>query len=156
MLALPPDIPAFNGDGAVEVYQCTQQASKYYNVNPFVLQTILKVEGGRVGIVRRNKNRTKDYGVMQVNDVWVDEIAKKQKIKIDTKSLTYNACYNIHIGTWILATKIKEANGDVWKGVGNYHSKTSKYHMVYLRKAVKAYLEIYQHWYSVYKDAGKI
>lgn len=156
MIALPPDIPAFQGNRAVEVYKCTQKASKHYNVDPFVLQTLLKLEGGRIGTIRRNKsNGTFDYGVMQVNTSSIEEVYRLQKIKINKDMLANDPCYNIHIGTWVLAMKIKNANGDIWKGVGNYHSKTRVHHVRYLRDAVKVYKEIYQHWSDQYKNAQK-
>ena len=57
-----------------------------------------------------------------------------------------DVCYNIHIGTWILSSRINEVNGDVWRGIGNYHSKTPKYHNRYLGHAKKAYTQIISHW----------
>lgn len=155
MIALPPDIPAFEGPRAMEVYQCARKASKYYNLNPFINQTILKIEGGKIGTISHNTDGSYDYGVMQVNTVWIDEIMRMQKIKINIHALTQDPCYNIHIGTWILALKIKDANGDVWKGIGNYHSKTPSKHYAYLRKAVVAYTSIYDHWDKEYKKAQR-
>ena len=151
IIDLPPTVPIFNTQDANLAYNCVVKASKYYDVNPYAIQILLQTEGGIKGSKTLNKNGTYDYGPMQTNDRWVDELKRIQNINIDKNRLQNDVCYNIHIGTWILAYKISEVKGDVWKGLGNYHSKTEKYHTQYLKKAVKAYSQIVLHWNNQHK-----
>lgn len=143
---LPPDIPVFQGEQAAEVYQCSREAADLYEVSPYLVQTVMKIEGGWAGAYIHNTNGTYDMGPMQINSIWVDEIKRIEGLDVDANKLRDDACYNIYIGTWILAKRIVEADGDVWKGLGNYHSKTPSKHNKYLKKAYRAYLDIVDFW----------
>lgn len=135
---LPPDIPALSGREAPLVQACIERAAHDYGIHTHLIQAILKVEGGKVGTMSRNTNGSYDLGPMQINTLWLKEVAQYKVSKDDLKN---NPCVNIYVGTWILSNKISEA-GDVWKGVGNYHSKTPRFHKRYLAKVVKAYRDI--------------
>lgn len=143
---LPQSIPVFRTEYAHEAYQCTLKASKYYHVSPYLIQTVLQTEAGVKGSKVANTNGTYDYGPMQINDIWVNELKRLTNVNIDKLKLQNNICYNIYIGTWILSYKIRDAGGDPWRGLGNYHSKTKKYHDKYMRRAVGAYGQILDHW----------
>lgn len=54
-------------------------------------------------------------------------------------ALKDNGCFNIYIGSWILAHSIRKEKGDVWEGVGRYHSATPKYKYRYIEKVKKVY-----------------
>lgn len=146
MIDLPESVPVFRTQDANLAYSCAIKAGKYYDVSPYLVQTVLQIEGGVKGSKVRNSNGTYDYGPMQINTIWIKELERLENIKVKEQDLINDVCYNIHIGTWILSSRISEVNGDVWRGLGNYHSKTRKFHDRYLGHARKAYSDILSHW----------
>lgn len=117
---------------------CVLSASNVMNIPPQAILTILSVEGGTVGNVSTNTNDSVDLGPMQINNkVWVPVVADMHFNGNQDKAYTMiknNGCYNVFIGTWILREAIKDANGDVMKGVGWYHSRTPKHTVRYQGK----------------------
>lgn len=146
MVDLPDSVPVFRTSDANLAYTCAIRAGKYYNVSPYLVQTLLKIEGGVKGSKVRNTNGTYDYGPMQINTIWINELKRMENITVPENRLINDVCYNIHIGTWILSNKINEVDGDIWRGLGNYHSKTPKYHNRYLGHAKKAYSGLISYW----------
>lgn len=133
---LPAPVPA--SDRIVE--QCVSHAARHFDINPLVVMSILKVEGGKVGTLSKNKNGTYDMGLMQINTIHLPEIKKKYP-RVGWKELTYNPCVNIGVATAILNDRMKGSK-DYWNGVGNYHSKTPKYREIYLKKVKRAYNDL--------------
>lgn len=84
MVDLPDSVPVFRTSDANLAYACAIRAGKYYNVSPYLVQTLLKIEGGVKGSKVRNTNGTYDYGPMQVNTIWINEL-KKWKILLFLK-----------------------------------------------------------------------
>jgi hypothetical protein len=146
MDGIPALSPVHSETAAVET--CIIRASDYYDINPFILRAIYDVEAGKLGRKSKNSNGTYDHGPMQINTIWLKRL---QKYNIDQNNLTNNACVNVHVATWILRQEIINANGDIWKGVGNYHSKTQKYHNRYLRKVYTAYKKYVSKWLQYYR-----
>ena len=105
---------------------CIQQAAQHYQISPLLILAILKTEAGRPGLAVRNKNGTYDLGPMQVNTLWV------KRHKLNAQELRDHGCFNVHVGTAILANELRRAK-DVGTGIGNYHSRTPKYHRRYRR-----------------------
>lgn len=124
-----------------QVDYCVNQASLAYpNVSPLMLKTLLAVEGGQVGTVSKNSNKTYDLGPMQINTIHLREIAKVHGFGV--KDVVFNACRNIKVGAWLLSRHVTETGGKHWLAMGRYHSKTPKYRNRYVRKAADAYLRI--------------
>jgi len=106
------------------VSDCISAAASTYRLPPTVLVILLNVENGRLGEVTGNSNHTVDIGPMQVNDSWLPKLAAHWKA---SKEETYRAlrdevCANIEGGAWILRQALDEANGNLWEGVGLFHS----------------------------------
>lgn len=106
---------------------CINHAAIVYHVPATVILSVIKQESGRNGQAVRNKNGTFDYGVMQINSVWLPKIAAYGYTRDD---MQYNACKNISVGTWILSQSITEGK-NLWSGVGNYHSHTPRHNYKY-------------------------
>lgn len=127
--------------------RCLMSASKAYNVPSGVLLILLQVEGGSLGRVSRNTNATVDIGPMQVNSTWVPKVA--QHWRSDPAStldaLRDSFCANIEAGTWVLRQSLDEAHGNLWEGVGLYHSHDAGYKADYLRKVLMAALRLQAH-----------
>jgi hypothetical protein len=104
---------------------CIFTAAQTYAVPPSVLLGILHVEGGKVGQAVGNTNGTHDLGPMQINTIWIPQLAKYWRVPKDTalRMVRDDACVNIGVGAWILRSKMNET-GSLYKGIAWYHSAT--------------------------------
>lgn len=104
---------------------CFLLASQTYKVPPGALLAIMKVEGGRVGQESVNTNGTSDLGPMQINTIWVPQLARHWNVDHATarSRVRDNACVNIHVAAWILRQRINDT-GYLWGGIAGYHSMT--------------------------------
>ncbi|MDP9195821.1 MAG: lytic transglycosylase domain-containing protein [Pseudomonadota bacterium] len=118
---------------------CLVIASHTYSVPVPVMLGILQVEGGRVGLEMRNRNGTHDLGPMQINTIWMPELARHWKTDVRTvrRWVRDDGCTNIHVGAWILRRKIHEA-GNLSGGIARYHSGTPHLGRKYLGKVTRA------------------
>ena len=121
--------------GANQIEGCITAAANLYRVPPAVLVILLNVEGGSLGRVSSNQNGTVDIGPMQVNLIWLPDLAKHwHASRADTfQALRDNFCANVEAGAWILRRGLDQAPGDFWQGVGYYHSHNPALTAVYLR-----------------------
>lgn len=117
---------------------CIASAAAAYQLPEPILWSIQKVEGGAPGAVSRNSNGTEDLGPMQINTLWVRELAAayRQPPDVIRQRLIADTCFNVKVGAWILASEIARS-GDFWTGVGHYHSRTPKHKARYTRKVVE-------------------
>ena len=99
---------------------CFEEAGARYGISPHVLYGIAKAESGlKPDAINWNKNKTYDYGLMQINTIH-EPMLKKAGIKWESLA---DPCTNVMVGAWILSQRIQEY-GYNWKGIGAYHSKT--------------------------------
>lgn len=140
MLDIPADLPRPISPDPKIIESCISASSNHFKIHPSVIKAIISVEGGKIGTMSKNSNDTYDMGIMQINTIHLPEIGRKFP-SIGWREIAYKPCINIGLGTWILSKRIKEA-GRLWRGVGNYHSKTPKYRKAYLKKIYKAYKKI--------------
>ncbi|HEX4044123.1 MAG TPA: lytic transglycosylase domain-containing protein, partial [Gammaproteobacteria bacterium] len=73
---------------------CINQAAITYHVPATIILSVMKKEGGKNGDANHNKNGTVDYGVMQINSIWLPKISAYGYTKDD---LQYNACKNVAV-----------------------------------------------------------
>lgn len=106
------------------ILACAIKAATAYGLPPAGVVAILEVEGGRTGEVSENSNGTRDIGLMQVNSLWLEPLAKTWGVSRDEAevALRDRPCTNIAVGTFILAECIHKRGGDFWQGVGCYHA----------------------------------
>lgn len=118
---------------------CIFSAAQTYVVPPTVILGILNVEGGRIGQAVRNKNNTYDLGPMQINTIWIPELASFWGVRQSEalKLVRDDACVNIGVGAWILRTKMNQT-GSLSKGIAYYHSATPKLGHNYKKKVLNA------------------
>ncbi len=122
------------------ILSCLVLAAKTYDVPPAVLLGIMSVEGGQVGQeVGPNRNGTYDLGPMQINTVWVPELAEHWQVDHETARawLRDDACVNIQVAAWILRDRI-DRTGHLAKGIAYYHSATPKYGIPYADRVFRA------------------
>lgn len=104
---------------------CIFAAAQTYAVPPSVILGVLHVEGGKTGMESRNTNGTADLGPMQINTIWVPQLARYWRVPEATalRMVRDNACVNIGVGAWILRSKMNET-GSLYRGIAHYHSAT--------------------------------
>lgn len=104
----PRDVEAF----------CFDEAGRLFAISPKLLEAIARHES-RLDptAINRNTNGTYDYGLMQINSSWKDDLGERV-----WKSIS-NPCQNVKVGAWILAGCIKE-HGYNWTAVGCYNARS--------------------------------
>lgn len=118
---------------------CLNTAAIIYHIPIPLILSVIKKENGHNGDAIKNKsNGTYDYGVMQINEIWLPKISGYGYTK---KDIQFNACKNVMVGTWILAQSIAEGK-DIWRGVGNYHSHTPRHNESYRNDISNTYQKI--------------
>ena len=102
---------------------CFEEAGKRYGLDPILLYSIAEVESSLnpSAINAANSNSTVDYGLMQINSIWLKQLEGFGASKDDL----FDPCYNIHVGGWILAQSMRSM-GSNWNGVGAYNAGTGK------------------------------
>lgn len=116
---------------------CMMIASHTHDVPPALLAGIYQAEGGKVGQQVENKNGSFDLGPMQINTIWIPELAKKWNVSRDTahKRIRDDACTNVGVAAWILRGHIKETRS-LSKALRHYHSRTPKYGIKYKKRVL--------------------
>lgn len=140
MFELPPDLPPPLPAPRYILEYCINSAAKKYQIHPLVIEAITVVEGGHVGTVSKNTNGTYDLGIMQINTINIENVQREYP-NYRFEDIAFSPCGNIMSGTYLLSQHFKKTK-DIWKAVGNYHSKTPKYHNRYLAKAKAAYRKL--------------
>lgn len=123
---------------------CWDGAAKAYNLDPWLLMAVAKVESSFNNIaINKNKNSTYDYGMMQINTIWLPTL---YKFGITQKDLL-NPCTSVFVGAWILAQNIQRF-GYNKDGIGAYNSPGNPtIRRSYAEKVYKAYNEITNDFY---------
>lgn len=120
------------------ILSCILQAGQANKLDPDIIASIILTEGGYTGAESKNKNKSVDLGIMQINDkAWLPLVSSK--LFAGDSVLAYSRlknddCFNIFVGSWILANAVKKSAGNLWQGVGLYHSATPKYKYIYQKK----------------------
>ena len=110
--------------------QCVDAASTAYGIPNPIFRAVLRTEGGWQGLRKRNANGSYDLGPGQINTIHLPAL---RKYGIDEQMLADDVCLNVHVAAYRLRLEIDRVR-DVWRGVGNYHSRTPKFHNAYLAR----------------------
>jgi hypothetical protein len=139
-----PDAQVPLSDHAQLIKGCLDAAADVYRLPPAVLVVLLNVEGGSLGHVSPNTNATVDIGPMQINQIWIPQVAAHWHATTSATFLALrdNFCANVEAGAWILRRGLDEAHGDFWQGVGTYHSHDPEHKAIYLRSVLKQVLRL--------------
>ncbi|HVC59329.1 MAG TPA: lytic transglycosylase domain-containing protein [Acetobacteraceae bacterium] len=106
---------------------CMASAAVFYHLPPRVLPSIQAVEGGRPGLVHINQDGSRDLGVMQVNTRWVRPLAWQTRMPPAEarQRLLLDPCFNIAVAGAIMRIYLNEAEGNLLRAVGYYHSHSA-------------------------------
>ena len=131
-------------DSAAAVRDCLLAAARVHGVPPALLVILLNVEGGSLGRVSHNTNGTVDIGPMQINQIWLPQIAARWNTTVPEAfaALRDSFCANVEAGAWILRKGLDEPGADFWDGVGYYHSHNPEYERAYLRAVLNQALRL--------------
>lgn len=122
-------MPFLDLDAALqERVVCSIAAAVKYAVPANIVLAVAENEAGKPGQWTRNSNGTHDVGPMQLNTVYLQDLAK---YGIAASDVAAAGCYAFDLATWRLRQHIKNDSGDLWTRAANYHSRTMRYNMVY-------------------------
>ncbi|ELQ3743174.1 lytic transglycosylase domain-containing protein [Vibrio vulnificus] len=134
ILAMPLPTAAF----------CFDEAGKYYNVDPKLLNAIAKVESSlNPNAYNENINRngeviSRDFGLMQINSSWFDKLSQ---FDVNESSI-YEPCFNVYLGAWVLSSNFA-THGYNWNSVGAYNAgfskRTENARKIYIQKVKSVY-----------------
>jgi len=118
---------------------CLMLAAQTYSVPPAVLVGIYQVEGGKPGQAVGNTNGTYDLGPMQINTIWIPELADKWGVSNNTalQWVKNDPCTNMGVAAWILRGHM-DRTGNLSTAIAHYHSKTPKFGTPYKGKVISA------------------
>jgi hypothetical protein len=91
-------------------------------------------------MVRPDDNGTADLGVMQVNTIWIPEIAARARLSeaVTAEKLVRDPCFNIAAAALILRVYLAETHGALLPAIGDYHSHTLLLNRAYTLQAEAA------------------
>lgn len=116
---------------------CLMLAAQTYQVPPAVLVGIYKVENGEIGQENRNDNGTYDLGPMQINTIWMPDLAQRWGVSAETarRWVRDDVCTNVGVAAWILHNHIEETES-LSQAIAHYHSRTPIYGTSYKAKVI--------------------
>ena len=117
---------------------CMILAAQTYSVPPAVLVGIYKAEGGKIGQEVKNTNGSHDLGPMQINTIWLPELADKWGVTEKTahRWVRDDACTNVGVSAWILKSHLDETQ-NLSQAIAHYHSRTPKHGDRYKAKVIE-------------------
>ena len=119
-----------------------------------VLLAISSIENGNIDTISKNSNGTYDYGVMQINDIYIKELNEKLNLELKSEDFLQRNCFSFQVAAYKLKEHIKFDNGDLLTRLAMYHSRTPHFNNIYKKKLVshaKYWSEFLQrHDYKLY------
>lgn len=120
--------------------KCIAWTAYQFDLPEELLYSILYVERGPLnGRCGTNRNGTQDCGPAQINDVRLSELKQFGLTKDDIRQ---KPCHNIWAMGYLVRREIEKADGNIWRGVGNYHyhySASQKLHDRYVNRIRNAW-----------------
>ena len=115
---------------------CWEQAAERYHLSPELLYAVARTESALDPLaLARNRNGTRDIGLMQINSAWLPQLAA---LGIGERDL-FDPCTSIHVGAWILATNVQRL-GYNWEAVGAYNAASPALRRAYARRVYRELL----------------
>ena len=124
---------------ALSAQACWDEAGARYQVDSSLLYAIAQTESGMNPLaVGRNRNGSRDIGLMQINSVWLPTLAA---YGISERDL-FQPCTSIHVGAWLLAHNFQRL-GYNWDAVGAYNAVSPELRLAYARKVHRNHTRLY-------------
>ena len=114
-------------------HACWKEAGTRYGVSPQLLYAIARTESGLdPQAIGRNRNGSRDIGLMQINSSWLPALAA---LGIGERDLL-EPCTNIQVGAWILAGNVQRL-GYTWDAVGAYNAESPARRRAYAERVYR-------------------
>ena len=125
---------------AIPFLACMLATAAAYHLPPRLLPAIQQVEGGTTGTVHPNTNGSDDLGVMQINSAWLGRIGAITGLPAAQvrDRLIDDGCFNIAAAGMILHAALDEADQDLLRAIGFYHSHTDSFADPYRARVLAA------------------
>ena len=116
---------------------CLLLAAQTYQVPPAVMVGIYHVEGGKAGQEVKNTNGSYDLGPMQINTLWVPQLAEHWGVSEATarRWVRDDECTNAQVSAWIFRRNWNETRS-LSKAIAWYNSRTPSIGRRYLHKVM--------------------
>jgi len=115
---------------AVPVHACWEEAAARYQLSSTLLHAIARTESGlNPQAIGRNRDGSRDIGLMQINSWWLPTLARHGIREQDL----FDPCTSIHVGAWILAHNVSRY-GYTWEAVGAYNAASAPLRQAYVAK----------------------
>jgi len=115
---------------ALPAQACWDEAAARYQVHSALLYAIAQTESGLDPLaIGRNRDGSRDIGLMQINSAWLPTLAK---YGISERDL-FHPCISIHVGAWVLARNFHRL-GYTWDAVGAYNAMSPGLRRAYAEK----------------------
>jgi hypothetical protein len=130
---------------AVPFLACMALAASLYHLPPRVLPSIRVVEGGSIGSSHANPDGSSDFGLMQVNSVWLPSLSRYTHMAPGAvrEKLIFDPCFNIAAAGAILRSYIDETHGDLLLAIGDYHSHTPTKNRAYQAQVIQSAMHLF-------------
>jgi len=129
-MALAGTVAAILAASQSALADCFDDAATYHHVNADVLRAIAWEEShNRPDARHTNTDGSVDYGLMQINSVHLETLAR---FGIGTADLMV-PCKSVYIAAWHLQRQMAKY-GNTWAAIGAYHSATPALRDAYAAK----------------------
>ena len=114
---------------------CSIIAAIDYQIPANIVLAVAEIENGKPWHVSGNGNGTLDYGPMQFNTVYLEQM---RKYGITEEDVLDKGCYPYQLAAWRLRGHIvNDRYGDIYTRAANYHSYTPKFNSIYRAKLIR-------------------
>ena len=104
-----------------------------YGLSPLLLYAIARTESSlNPQAIGRNRNGSRDIGLMQINSSWLPVLAALGIGELDL----LDPCTNIQVGAWILAGNVQRL-GYTWNAVGAYNAESPTRRRAYAERVYR-------------------
>ena len=112
---------------------CWDDAAARYGLSSQLLYAIARTESGLdPQAVGRNRNGSRDIGLMQINTAWLPVLLAHGIAEGDL----FDPCTSIHVGAWILAGNVRRL-GYTWEAVGAYNAASPRLRRAYAERVYR-------------------